>query len=45
MDINRLLADHYSREELDRIFAPPRPKIESLVDLIEKAKKMKRREK
>lgn len=41
MDISNFLADHYSREELDRIFAPPKPKIESLVDLIEKAKKAK----
>ena len=41
MDITRFLADHYSKEELDRIFAPPKPKIESLVDLIEKARKAK----
>ena len=39
MDISKFLADHYSGEELDRIFAPPKPKIESLVDLIERAKK------
>ena len=45
MDINRLLADHYSKDELERIFAPPKPKIQGLVDLIEKAKKVKRREK
>ncbi len=41
MDINAFLADHYSKEELDRIFAPPGPKIESLVDLMEKARKAK----
>jgi hypothetical protein len=40
MDINRFLADHYSKEELDQIFAPPKPKIQSLVDLIERAKKV-----
>ena len=42
---HKLLADHYSKEELDRIFTPPKPKIQGLVDLIEKAKKVKRREK
>ncbi|UCG63401.1 MAG: hypothetical protein JSW12_11955 [Deltaproteobacteria bacterium] len=40
MDINTFLQDHYSKEELDRIFVPPKSKIESLVDLIEKAKKV-----
>ena len=39
IDIKTFLADHYSKEELDRIFAPPKPKIESLVELMEKAKK------
>ena len=42
LDINKFLAEHYSREELDKIFVPPRPKIESLVDLIEKASKLKK---
>jgi hypothetical protein len=42
MDINTFLAEHYSREELDKIFVPPRPKIESLVDLIERASKLKK---
>jgi len=42
MDINTFLADHFSKEELVRIFVPPRPKIESLVGLIEKAKKVKK---
>ena len=41
MDVNRLLEDHYSEEELARIFVPPRPKIESLLELIEKSKKVK----
>ena len=39
MDINKFLSDHYSKDELDRIFAVTKPKIESLVSLIEKAKK------
>ncbi len=42
MDINKFLEDHSSREEQERIFVPPRPKIESLVDLIEKASKVKK---
>ncbi len=42
MDINAFLADHFSKEELDRMFVPPRPKIESLVGLVEKAKKVKK---
>jgi len=40
MDINKFLEDHYSKEESDRIFASPKPKIQSLVGLIEKAKKV-----
>jgi len=44
MDINKFLEDHYSNEELDRIFAPPRPKVESLVKIIDKAKKRKKEE-
>ncbi len=44
MDINKFLKDHYSNEELDLIFAPPRPKVESLVNLIEQAKKRKKEE-
>jgi len=42
IDINKFLEDHYSGEEQERIFVPPRPKIESLVDLIEKTKKVKK---
>ena len=41
MDINEFLEDHYSKEDLDRIFAPPKPKIQNLVELIEKARKAK----
>ena len=39
IDINNFLEKHYSKEELNQIFTPPKPKIESLLDLIEKAKK------
>jgi hypothetical protein len=39
MDIDTFLEDNYTEEELDQIFAPPKPKIESLVNLVEKAKK------
>ena len=40
MDINTFLQDHYSKQELDQIFAPPKPKIHSLLNLVEKAKKV-----
>ena len=43
LDIHRFLGDHYSKEELERIFAPPKPKIQTLVELIEKAKEAKDR--
>jgi len=43
MDIEAFLDEHYSEEELNRIFAPPKPKIESLVGLMEKAKKAKQK--
>ncbi len=41
MDMNKFMTDHYFKEEMDRIFTPPRPKIESLLNLVEKAKKVK----
>jgi hypothetical protein len=41
MDVNRFLADNYSNEDLAQIFAPPKSKVESLVNLVEKAKKAK----
>jgi len=39
MDINHFLASHYSMEQLDQIFAPPKPKIQTLLELIEQSKK------
>ena len=44
LDINTFLEDHYTREELERVFELPKPKIQSLVGLIEKAKKEKENE-
>jgi hypothetical protein len=41
LDIEALLQEHYSGEELDRIFAPPKPKVENLVGLMEKVRKEK----
>ena len=41
LDINRFLEESYSKEELEQIFALPKPKLQSLVGLIEKAKKVK----
>ncbi|MBW1767341.1 MAG: hypothetical protein JRJ65_09865 [Deltaproteobacteria bacterium] len=43
MDINKFLDEHFSKEELDRAFTPPKPKIESLIELIEQAKKGKKK--
>ncbi|MBW2058618.1 MAG: hypothetical protein JRH07_11625 [Deltaproteobacteria bacterium] len=39
LDIEKFLADHYSPQELDRVFTPPKSKLETLVELVEKAKK------
>jgi hypothetical protein len=39
MEILTFLEDHYTEEELEQIFIPPKPKIESLINLVEKAKK------
>ena len=42
MDINQFLEEHYPKEDLDAIFVPPKPKIESLIELIENARKVKK---
>jgi hypothetical protein len=39
LDVDRFLTDHYSEEELSRVSAPPKPKIETLMELVEKAKR------
>jgi hypothetical protein len=39
MEIQTFLEDHYTEEEREQIFTPPKPKIESLLNLVEKAKK------
>jgi hypothetical protein len=38
MDINAYLVEHFSKEELNKVFVPPKPKLESLVITMEKAK-------
>ncbi|HBF42122.1 MAG TPA: hypothetical protein DDW42_00545 [Desulfobacteraceae bacterium] len=38
-DINEFLTEHFSREEIDQISVPPKPKLESLVEMMEQAKK------
>ena len=43
MDIEALLQEHYTEEELDRIFAPPQPRMERLVGLMEKVQKEKQK--
>jgi hypothetical protein len=42
VDIDTFLEENYPKEELQRIFVPPRPKMESLVELVEEAKKVKK---
>lgn len=44
MDIQSFLEDHYTEEELEQIFIPPKSKMESLVALVEKAKKSKKQD-
>jgi len=39
MDIAAFLEEHYTQDELNSIFTPPKPKVESLMGLMEKAKK------
>ena len=39
MDVNKFLENHFSKKELDKLFVNPKPKIESLVEIIEQAKK------
>jgi hypothetical protein len=39
MEIQSFLEDHYTVEELEQIFVPPKSKMKSLVNLVEKAKK------
>ncbi len=39
MPIEEFIRQHYSQEEIDQILSPPKPKITTLVELIEKAKK------
>jgi len=38
------LEENYSDEELARIFALPRPRVESLLKMIDKAKERKKKE-
>ncbi len=38
IDINEYLSEHFSKEELDKAFVPPKSKLESIVATMEKAK-------
>ena len=38
LDITKFLQTHFSNDDLNRVFVPPKPKVESLVELIEKVK-------
>ena len=39
LPVEAYMEEHFKPEELEKIFAPPAPKMSSLLDLIEKAKK------
>lgn len=41
MDIKSFLDEHFTEADLEKIFVPPKPKLESLVEMIEKVKKSK----
>lgn len=41
MDIKAFLDGHFSEADLEMIFVPPKPKLESLVEMIERVKKSK----
>lgn len=41
LDINKFLLDNFTNEELDRIFVAPQSKMQKLVSLVEKSKKIK----
>jgi hypothetical protein len=43
MEIQTFLEDHYTDDELEQIFTPPKSKIESLVNLVEKTKEAHKR--
>jgi hypothetical protein len=41
IDIKSFLDEHFTLDDQDRIFVPPKPKLQSLVEMIEKVKKSK----
>ena len=42
IEISKFLSEHYSFEQIDRVFAPPtQTRIETILELVERAKKMK----
>jgi len=43
MEIQTFLEDHYTDDEVEQIFTPPKSKIESLVNLVEKTKEAHKR--
>jgi hypothetical protein len=45
MEISKFLAEHYSIDQIQRALAPPtKTRLESILELIEKAKKIKEEE-
>jgi hypothetical protein len=43
LDITKFMQTHFSEEDLNRVFVPPKPKMESLIELIEKVKEGKKK--
>ncbi len=39
LDVAAFLAEHYSPEQIEAMLAPPKPKLTSIVELIEQARK------
>ena len=45
MEISKFLAEHYSMDQIQRALAPPtKTRLESILELVEKAKKIKEEE-
>ncbi|MFC1533958.1 hypothetical protein ACFL7M_11405 [Thermodesulfobacteriota bacterium] len=39
LNVKEFLDEHYAKEDLARVFVPPKPKIESLMEMINEVKK------
>ncbi|MBN2000640.1 hypothetical protein JW935_24035 [candidate division KSB1 bacterium] len=41
IEVERYMQQHFSESELQKIFAPPKPKMTSILELIQKAQELK----